>query len=814
MRYEIKDQIFCAINRSVQSLLILIFVFIHFLSQGKNIYVSTAGSDNNPGTIDQPLLTLRKAQQMAQMHAGKRVVNIFLENGTYYLSEPLVFKKEDSGTKNNPVIWQALNEGKAMISGGKLLQLDWEPFRDGIYRANVDSNFIFDQLYVNGHRQRMARFPNAEEGKSVFDSWELVRTRESDPDKDPLNPAKVASWANSEKAIIHAMHNALWGDMHWIVTGRNDDGTLQMEGGWQNNRPSPMHPRYRMVENVIEELDAPGEWFFNQEEGMLYYFPLPGIELSSAKVEIVRLKHLMEFQGTKSDPVQFIHLKGLVFKHTVRTFMENREPLLRSDWTVYRGGAIFFNGAEDCIVSGCEFDQSGGNGIFVNNYNRRLIFRSCFIHHSGANGIAFVGDPEMVRSPMFRYGDQDFKRIDRTPGPIGDHYPADCLVEDCLITMTGRDEKQTAPVQISMSHKITVRHCSVYDVPRAGINISEGTFGGHVIEYCDVFNTVLETGDHGSFNSWGRDRFWTPNILETAVEMENDTALYKLDMLGPNIIRNSRWRCDHGWDIDLDDGSSWYFIYNNVLLSGGLKMREGYNRKATNNIIINNSLHPHVWYPKSGDVFKSNIVFGAYRPAAMQRGLSPNDKWGKELDYNLFTSKREDMEKFIVNGCDSNSIVGDPLFVNPDAGDFSVNNNSPALRIGFQNFPMDSFGVISEKLKKIAKTPEIPRLNIFAGHVNWKIYTWLGGEVKNVETLGEQSASGLSSMNGVLLLSVPEGSMLAGKGFVNGDVIVGCDGIEVVNFEQLLNMLNSPKRIFDISVIRNQQERIIHFNEN
>ncbi|MFO7936747.1 MAG: right-handed parallel beta-helix repeat-containing protein, partial [Kiritimatiellia bacterium] len=214
---------------------------------------------------------------------------------------------------------------------------------------------------------------------------------------------------------------------HWQVTGRNADGSLQMEGGWQNNRPSPMHPRYRMVENVFEELDAPGEWYFNDEEGMLYYFPLPGEDIHSSKVEIVKLKHLIEFQGTKENPVQFINLHGLVFKHASRSFMENREQLLRSDWTVYRGGALVFNGATDCVVSGCEFNQLGGNSIFVNNYNRRLTFKTCYIHHGGANGIAFVGDPDMVRSPLFRYGDQDFEKMDRTLGPKGDNYPANCF---------------------------------------------------------------------------------------------------------------------------------------------------------------------------------------------------------------------------------------------------------------------------------------------------------------------------------------------------------------------------------------------------
>jgi len=42
-------------------------------------------------------------------------------------------------------------------------------------------------------------------------------------------------------------------------------------------------------------------------------------------------------------------------------------------------------------------------------------------------------------------------------------------VDDCLIHETGRVEKQTAPVEIDLAQSITIRHCSIYDVPRAGI---------------------------------------------------------------------------------------------------------------------------------------------------------------------------------------------------------------------------------------------------------------------------------------------------------------------------------------------------------
>ena len=344
-----------------------------------------------------------------------------------------------------------------------------------------------------------------------------------------------------------------------------------------------MHPNDRFVENIFEELDAPGEWFHDSKNNTLYYLPDEDVDAETALFEIVRLRHLVEFQGNQERPISHISLSGFTFRHSARTFMDTKEPLLRSDWTIYRGGAILLNGAEDCTISDCEFDQLGGNSVFVNNYNRRITIQSCHIHGSGASGVCFVGNPKSVRNPLFEYNQrQAYDEIDKTPGPKTDNYPADCLVDDCLIHNISVVEKQATGVQISMSKGITVRHCSIYDVGRAGINISEGTFGGHIIEFCDVFDTVRETGDHGSFNSWGRDRFW--HLKNAPAEELPDLAL--LDA-GKNIIRNSRWRCDHGWDIDLDDGSSNYHVYNNLCLNGGIKFREGFHRVCENNIMVN-----------------------------------------------------------------------------------------------------------------------------------------------------------------------------------------------------------------------------------
>jgi hypothetical protein len=49
---------------------------------------------------------------------------------------------------------------------------------------------------------------------------------------------------------------------------------------------------------------------------------------------------------------------------------------------------------------------------------------------------------------------------------------------------------------------------------------------------------------------------------------------------------------------------------------------------------------------------------------------------------------------------------------NPDKCNFRVKEGSPALKLGFINFPMDEFGVTKPSLKAMAKTPEIPVFTI------------------------------------------------------------------------------------------------------
>jgi hypothetical protein len=772
-------------------------------AQGSQFYVSPQGDNANAGTLKKPFASLAKARDAvrATKKAERGGMTVYLRGGTHYLGKPFVLKAIDSGTTATPITYAAYKDEKPTLSGGLRLRLKWTAHKDGIQKATVPKDLKIDQLFVEGDRQHMARYPNYDPNAKYFNGFAA----------DAISPKRAKRWANPAGGFIHAMHSAHWGGMHYRITGKDAQGKLKYVGGWQNNRSSRMHGQHRFVENIFEELDAPGEWYLDTKKGVLYFYPPAGIDLNKAKIEGTRLAHLIELRGKRGAPVHHVTFRGLRLTHSARTFMENKEPLLRSDWTTYRGGAIFITGGEDILLMDLHLDAVGSNAIFVNKYNRRVTVTGCKISEAGASGVCFVGDVNAVRTPLLNYGRRTtYEAVDKTPGPKTPDYPSECRVHDNLIYRSGRFEKQTAGVQISMASKITVSHNSIYDVPRAGINISEGTWGGHLLEFNDVFDTVKETGDHGSFNSWGRDRYWG---LKGADVSGKHRQIVKWDAIDTTIIRNNRFRCDHGWDVDLDDGSTNYHIYNNLCLRGGLKLREGFFRTVENNIMVGNSFHPHVWYKNSGDVFRRNIVGTAYRPIRVPV------PWGEEINHNLLHQRGAEVtpakQLMRQSGRDKDSVIGDAKYVNPATGDYRVADDSPALKLGFKNFPMDQFGVIKPELKAIARQPKLPE---GASPVrvarprrrtrDRKVYVWNGAKVKNIIGLGQRSASGLPSEIGVLMVDVPAKSAAARFGLRKSDVILSIDGHKTHSLGALFARYRATfgRKVVKLEIFRDQKD--------
>ena len=813
----------------------------------RDYYVSPDGSDGNVGSKQRPFATLTRARDEIRQAtiAGREGANIILADGIHLLEESFVLEPQDSGAEEAPVVYKAENEGKAIISGAiRLTGLRWERHEGQILKAKVPEDVLrsckFDAVTVGDRKLHMARFPNFT-GQGNFDGVTSL---------DEVNK-RAGNYKHPTTGHLHALHRSRWGSVHYRVTGIDDKG-LKLEGGWQQNRHRQLNTDNVMIENIFEELDDAGEWFLDRETGTLYIYPEQGMDLSGEPLYVTNVKDLISFAGSADEPVRYVNIEGIEFRHAHRVVMEpekNWEPLNRGDWSIVRSGAVMLTGTEHCTIKDCFFNATGGNGVFFNNYNRHSAVRDCRFEKLGDSAVAFVGNYACTRSNPIGYENSiTYSKQDLTPGPKGNDFPKDCTMDGCLVFAIGRVGKQTAGCFISMAQDITVSHNTIYHVPRSGITVNDGCWGGHIIEYNDVFDTVIETGDHGPFNSWGRDRYWltrhhsdkgyredTVYEGETVPQIEAQKRS-RLDCVNPIVIRNNRWMHNtesHSWGIDLDDGSSNYHVYNNLCLGCSVKLREGFYRRVENNIFIGGrAIQQHVPFDHNMDYVCRNIVV----PAKPETMPWRNDKRkildAEKTDNNLYWSSEQyknpdpehkQLKEFQAAGIDVHSVSADPKFIDPENYDLRVADDSPALKLGFKNFPMDDFGVRKPEFKKIAdeahrKYQKFKPEQIWVDSVSAQaavgeskdtIYNCLGAKVKDLATEEEKSVAGVGELVGVYVIEVPDDSAAAKAGIVAGDAILAVDGRKVANVAALRRRLTRAKgRAVELRVVGAKDRKI------
>jgi len=713
------------------------------------IYVSTQGNDTNPGTRAEPVATLAEALRRMSEAAGGHVV---LMEGTHYLDETAVLGPDHSGTESSPLVIRGEAGARPVISGGRRIECTWEEESAsgtrGLLSCDLsryrDAINSLDLMYVDGRRQIKARYPSGDSRSPSRDGYMNATGADAFPHSEVyFNPEETGArhWKRPEEAVLHIFPANEWGNTQYRLRGVDfSRGVLQLdEGGYQIFERRPGLPEAGsatgidagsrfFVENVFEELDAPGEWYLDKRSARLFWIPEPDVDPKAAVVEFAVLPHLIELSGTLDRPVEHVEFRGLGFAHAASTFLHPYITPSAGDWALYPGGALRFEASAKCVVHDCEFIGLGGNAVYVSGQSTAIVVSRSTFADIGESAVCLVGESHM---------EMDERHVCPHCGDVSTwgwgepsrRIPSGCVIEDNLIHDIGVFGKQTAGVFMALSCGNVVRHNHIYDTPRAAICINDGLHGGHVIEWNDIHDTVRETGDHGPFNSWGREGFWchaqshgneshaAGNVLEYATHT--------------TVIRNNRFRDASGWGIDLDDGSSNYHVHSNLCIGISVKLREGDHRLVENNIFFRGANPPgiHRGYEGNCDRFVRNIVVSdtsADRPevdanfrkerskGAVYDLIHPPSKgpWFGEWDHNLFWSDighflarvhfgRDQPQRSVEYGLDDwqrlghdrHSRLADPCFADPESGDFRLAEDSPALALGFKPFPLDRFGI-------------------------------------------------------------------------------------------------------------------------
>ena len=166
-----------------------------------------------------------------------------------------------------------------------------------------------------------------------------------------------------------------------------------------------------------------------------------------------------------------------------------------------------------------------------------------------------------------------------------------------------------------------------------------------------------------------------------------------------------------GWGIYTDEGSSQILIENNVVYrteDAGFHQHYGRENIVRNNIFAlgqESQLRRTRKEPHLGFTFEHNIIYWKEGkllddlPEGGNRG-DWSDPHQFHLDFNLYYHVggqpiefgKESLEEWQKRGRDVHSLVADPLFVDPDHGDFTLRSGSPAAKIGFQPIDMSQVG--------------------------------------------------------------------------------------------------------------------------
>lgn len=710
-------------------------------------HVAKNGHDANPGTSQNPFATLDRARQeiLVQKNRHSGPFTVWVHSGIYYLERPLIFNPEDSGTAEAPIAYVAWPGDLVTISGGRKLECRWKPYQKNILQCSLPetrrSGLRFTQLFVAGRRQIRARYPKYDSQNPLVTGNGYLDVRDASepwPNKqfhfDPVTFTKKR-WRKPQEAVVHLFPLDYWGNLQWEICDIDwSNQSIQLGwGGFQINeqmfgraatgigKSRLYHEGYKsrfFIENVFEELHAPGEWYLDRDRGILYAIPGDGIDLHRESLEAPVLETAIAFRGSQRQPVHHIHLCGFRIAHTASTFLKTYEAPSRGDWTVHRGGAVFMEGTEHCAIENCFFDAVGGNALFLNGYNRQDRIYGNRFSETGDSAICLVGCAAKIQG---------------SNRPL----PKENLISNNLIHDCGFFGKQVAGVFLSASEKNTVSHNRIYNMPRAAICVDDGWGGGHVVEFNDVHDTVRETHDHGPFNSWGRGRFWCMeqshgNASHTSGYHDGDSNYvfyYPEEDGAVTVIRNNLFReppSEHQLGIDLDDGSSHYHIYNNICVGVAVKLREGDYRIVENNIFIHPANPPafHQGYEKNCDRFERNIVVASSSQThAFGKSSVPGDFYQivfpprdsailASMDRNLFyndvgqffaslTSRdgsrtHYTLEQWQTLGYDRQSRFADPQFVDAAKCDYRIKPGSPALQLGFTEIDMSRVGLLPD----------------------------------------------------------------------------------------------------------------------
>ncbi|MDB4786344.1 right-handed parallel beta-helix repeat-containing protein [Planctomycetaceae bacterium] len=702
-----------------------------YAAETADFYVSTQGSDAWSGTLvnpntqgnDGPFATLQRARYAvrALKETKRSSIIIRIRGGHYALSQTVVFGLQDSGEGNATISYEAYPGETPIFSSGREIQ-GWKHVDDTSSRLPKEAIGKVQVADVSG------RF------HALFDAEGLLPRARSTGfipleggSRNTLHfPAgRLKNWSNVENVeIVVRPHHA------WIVNvlplqavdeqkqraRTSIDATYAM-----NHLHFLKHTESCWVENTLEELDEPGEWVLNTQEGKLYLWPRNDSPVLAPELtELIRIEGEIDKKGPSDSPVRNLCFRGLTFMHGERYTISRDDAGLQHDWEMHdkASALVRLRGTENCTIEDCRFAHSGGGAIRVDLHGQENKLSGNLIEHIGGTGILLCG---------YGPGTKDVNQNN--------------LVYNNHIHHAGQIYSHSPGIMVWQSGKNTVANNLVHHTPYTGIIISgcmtdffgkQGRELGRTIRQHEITGLPRrpERKDVLPYLHT-HDNVIEYNEIHHAMEMLGDgNAIYIRGAGANNVIRRNY--IHHlvtpmimQAAIRTDGGQTDTLIAENLIYrctSQGIILK--LNNRCENNIVADIIAPPRGYYlslregPMTGATIKRNVFYSSSAECTFidelpaGRGRTSEDRRGRMLamskqadtDHNIYFCASEPalglqmLEKQQSSGVDANSLAVDPLFVDPANGDFRLHPDSPALSLGIVPLDLSKVGLVGKSI--------------------------------------------------------------------------------------------------------------------
>jgi len=641
------------------------------------LFVSPQGDDAWSGTLpepdgtgtDGPLLTMAGARDEIRELKGAGTIDgpvrVFMREGVYPIEEPVEFQPEDSGTEDAPISYERLPGERPVLSGGRVitgLAADAGLWVETLLEVIADG-WTFSSIWANGERRTRAAAPN--------EGFYHTAGRIDPPNRGFLfHAGDLAEWDDLEDAVVEVYHS--WAtSLHRIETldAENRIVTFTQPASWDFEYWGG-EQRYRVI-NVFEELDAPGEWHLSGSTGAFAYVPMEGETPWEVEVVAPVADRLIVLSGDPAAGTFVAHLafRGLELMHT--EWQPAPDDTASGQAAVSMGGAV---------------EVTGGRYISIDR---------CRIGHVGTYGVWFgqgTQQSEVVETEMFDLGGGGV-RIGETSTPPSEEQAAGYnRVDNCWIHDGGKILPAAVGVWIGRSSYNEVTHNEISDLFYTGVSVGW---------------------------SWGYDPSTAHHNIVADNHIHHIGRRVLSDMGGVYTLGQSpgtevRHNLIHdvfsysygGWGLYTDEGSSEILLQDNLVVntkSGGFHQHYGRDNQVTNNILAfshEGQVRRSREEAHNSFTFTSNIVLfnnGWLLDGTWSNGnftMISNLYWDLERPSCLFECMT--FEAWQGAGHDADSVVEDPRFADPYGLDFSLPPSSPATRVGFEPFELDSFGLYGD----------------------------------------------------------------------------------------------------------------------